>query len=311
VVEFKHVLCAVDLSELSLRALAYANAIATWYDARLTVLHVVPTFEPMEVRAGGLFDPVQIIQPVPREEVLEQLRQTLDTAGVPAARAALTAEAGEVVATIVGQCVERHCDLLVMGTHGRSGFDRLLLGSVTEKLLRKSSCPVLTVPPHAPKPGPTAVTVGHILCAVDFSPASLQAFGFAAGLAHRSKAPLTLLHSIEWLAEEEPRETASFSVPEFREELATNAREQLNALVAPDPVTGLHVKTVVAFGRAHREILAGASEAGADLIIMGAQGRGGHLLPAFGSTTNHVVRASTCPVLTVHAAVKVEEAVPD
>ena len=308
-VEFKHVLCPVDLSELSLRTLAYASAIATWYDARLTVLHVVPTFEPMEVRAGGLFDPVQIIQPVPREEVLEQLRQTLDAAGVPAARATLAAEAGEVTATIVDQCVEKHCDLLVVGTHGRSGFDRLLLGSVTEKLLRKSSCPVLTVPPHAPERRPTDAAVTHILCAIDFSPASLQAFGFAIGLAHRSKASLTLLHSVEWLAEDEPRETATFNVPEFREQLAANAREQLNALVAPEPRTGLEIKTVVAFGRAHREILTAASEAGADLIIMGAHGRGGHLLPAFGSTTNHVVRAATGPVLTIHAAVAAEDAV--
>jgi len=308
-VEFKHLLCPIDLSELSLRTLAYADAIAKWYHARLTVLHVVPTFEPMEVRAGGLFDPVQFIQPVPREEVLEQLRQALDAAGVPAAQATLAAEEGEVTATIVDQCVARHCDLLVVGTHGRSGFDRLLLGSVTEKLLRKSSCPVLTVPPHAPERQPTDVAMAHILCAIDFSPASLQAFGFAIGLARRSKASLTVLHSIEWLAEQEPPETATFNVPEFRQQLTTNALGQLDALVAPEPRAGLEIQTLVAFGRAHREILTAATNAGADLIVMGAQGRGGHLLPAFGSTTNHVVRAASCPVLTVHAAVVAEEAV--
>ena len=82
-VDFRQVLCAVDLSEQSVRTLKYAGAVARWYGGRLTALHVVPTFDPLEVRVGGLFDPVQIVNPVPREAVVDRVRETLDAADIP------------------------------------------------------------------------------------------------------------------------------------------------------------------------------------------------------------------------------------
>jgi len=300
VVEFRQVLCAVDLSDQSVRTLKYAAAVARWYGGRLTALHVVPTFDPMEVRVGGLFDPVQIVNPVPREAVVDRVRETLDAADTPPGSADIVAEAGETTATIVDQCIARRADLLVIGTHGRSGFDRLVLGSVAEKLLRKAPCPVLTVPPHAPSLPPGEVVFGKILCAVDFSPASLLALGFALDLARRGRASLTVVHAIEWLAEEEPREIAHFSVPEFRGELVENARARLQAMLAKEEAVKADVAIVT--GRAHREIAAVAAAQGPGLIVMGAQGRGGAALGMFGSTTLQVVRAAACPVLTVHGA---------
>ena len=299
-VEFRQVLCAVDLSDQSVRTLKYAAAVARWYGGRLTALHVVPTFDPMEVRVGGLFDPVQIVNPVPREAVVDRVRETLDAADTPPGSADIVAEAGETTATIVDQCIARRADLLVIGTHGRSGFDRLVLGSVAEKLLRKAPCPVLTVPPHAPSLPPGEVVFGKILCAVDFSPASLLALGFALDLARRGRASLTVVHAIEWLAEEEPREIAHFSVPEFRGELVENARARLQAMLAKEEAVKADVAIVT--GRAHREIAAVAAAQGPGLIVMGAQGRGGAALGMFGSTTLQVVRAAACPVLTVHGA---------
>jgi nucleotide-binding universal stress UspA family protein len=196
---------------MSLRPLAYAGAIARWYDGALTALHVAPTFEPMEVRAGALFDPVQFVYPMPREQVLDQLRQAVDAAHVSNERVELAAEAGEPAATIVDQAVARRSDLVVMGTHGRTGFDRMLLGSVAEKVLQRAPCPVLTVPPHAPdSPGRS---LGTIVCPLDFSPAALQALGFAVDLARRAAASVIVLHVIEWLAEDEPRELAHFGSP--------------------------------------------------------------------------------------------------
>lgn len=300
VVEFKQVLCPIDLSELSIRSLAYAGAIAKLYDGELTALHVVPTFEPMEVRAGALYDPVRIVYPMSREEVLERLRQALEAAGAPTAHVTLVTEAGEHAATIVDQAVTRRSDLVVIGTHGRSGFNRLLLGSVTEKVLRTSPCPVLTVPPHAPAVPPSDVAIRRILCPIDFSSAALQAFGFAMDLARRTNASVTVLYVIEWLPEEEPRALAHFNVPEYRQYLTLNARERLEALIAQESPRGATEGTVV-IGRAHREIVRVAGT-GVDLIVMGAQGRGGHVLPAFGSTTQQVVRAASCPVLSVHGA---------
>ena len=296
--EFKNVLCPIDLSDASVRPLAYAVAVARWYDARLTVLHVVPTFDPMQVRSGSLGDSVQMVYPMPREEVLGELRRALAAAGSAGFDATLAAEAGDAVATIVDRAVAIPAHLLVMGTHGRSGFDRLLLGSVTEKVLRKAPCPTLTVPPHAPSTAPAEVVFQQILCPMDFSPSAFQAFGFALDLARQARGSVTLLHAIEWLAEEEPRAHAHFNVAEYRRHLVEDARARLQTLIAEESRT-CEVEDLVVIGRAYHEILETAAAKQANLIVMGAQGRGGVGLALFGSTTQSVVRAATCPVLTV------------
>ncbi len=301
-VEFKNILCPIDLSDASVRPLAYATAFARWYEARLTVLHVVPTFDPMQIRSGSLGDPVHIVHPMPREQVLDELRAALGTAQAARQTATLdvtlAAEAGSTVPTIVDRAVTMPADLLVMGTHGRSGFDRFLLGSVTEKVLRKAPCPILTVPPHAPVKAPVEVTFKQILCPVDFSPSALQAFGFALDLARQAGGSVTVLHAIEWLADE-ARAHADFNVQDYRQHLVEDAHARLQALIAEQPRTEGAMEDVVVAGRAYREILETAAAREADLIVMGAQGRGGVGLTLFGSTTQQVVRAATCAVLTV------------
>jgi nucleotide-binding universal stress UspA family protein len=300
VVELKSILCPVDLSELSILPLRNAAAVATWYGAQVTALHIVPTFDAMEVHPGELFDPVRIVYPVRREEILEQLRHTVTTAGIAPDQVTLAAEEGEPVATIVDQSVARKSDLVVMGTHGRSGLDGVLLGSVTERVLRKASCPVLTVPPHMP--GATMqVRLFSIVCAVDFSAASLQAVGFALDVARRAHARVTLLHVIEWLAEHQPPDYVELDVSALRHSLTRHADERLHALITQEaPVEG-GVTTRVVVGRAHRKILEVAEEDNASLIVMGAQGRGGIALALLGSTTDQVIRTAACPVLTVRA----------
>jgi len=299
VVEFRNILCPIDLSDASSRPLAYATAFARWYEARLTVLHVVPTFDPMQIRSGALGDPVRILYPMTRDEILSELRRAVDAAGAGTLDVALATDAGDAAATIVDHAVRMATDLLVMGTHGRGGFDRLLLGSVTEKVLRKAPCPILTVPPHALPTMPEEVVFRRILCPMDFSPSALQAFGFALDLARQANGSVTVLHVIEWLAEEEPRAHAHFNVSEYRQHLTADAHARLQALLADEPCTWCETEEVVVIGRAHREVLATAAARQTDLIVMGAQGRGSVGLALFGSTTQHVVRAATCPVLTV------------
>lgn len=296
-VEFKHILCPFDFSETSVRSLAHAAALAKWYGAQLTVLHVVPTFDPMQVR-GALGEPIHVVTPMSRDDVLGEMRRAVSVAGV-SSDATFAAESGDAPATIIDQAVAKAADLVVMGTHGRRGFKRLLLGSVTETVLREAPCPVLTVPPHARPTAAEVVTFKRILCPTDFSPAAMQALGFALDLARQADGLVTLLHVVEWLAEEEPRATAHFNVPEYRRHIAQDAEERLKALVAEEPRTWSEIDSVVVFGRAYREILRAAEEQATDLIVMGAQGRGGVELALFGSTAQQVVRAATCPVLTV------------
>jgi nucleotide-binding universal stress UspA family protein len=300
-VELKRVLCPIDLSELSARALAYANMIVIWYGGHLTVLHVAPTFDPLEVQGPALFDPVRFVTPPSREEALELVRQALTTAGIPTQNVTVAAEAGDTETTIVDQALTMGADLIVMATHGRRGFDRLLLGSVTEKVLRKAPCPVLTVPPRAPG-SPVEIPLEQVLCPIDFSAGSLQALGFALDIARRAHASVTVLHAVEWLADEEPREFAHFSVPEYRQYLMEDARDRLDAVLQDEPPIERGTKTRVVAGRAYREILRAAGEESADLIVMGAQGRGGPPITQLGSTTQHVVRGASCPVLTVRGA---------
>jgi nucleotide-binding universal stress UspA family protein len=286
------------LSDFSTRPLVYADAIARWYGGRLTVLHVAPSFDPIEVRAGALFDPVQFAYPMSREQVIDELRRALVAADISTDRVDLAAAAGEPAAVIVDQSLATTADLVVMATHGRSGVDRLLLGSVTEKVLRRAPCPVLTVPPHVGQ-SRSDVQPRQILCAMDRSPAALQALGYALDLAQHTAAAVTVLQVIEWLAEEEPRELRHFSVPEFRRALEKDTQDSLEALLAEQPRQEPAAVAAVRVGRAYREILRAAADLSADLIVMGAQGRGGPDLNPFGSTAQQVVRAAGCPVLTV------------
>src|SRR6186713_1458679 len=115
-IEFKRILCPVDFSDSSNRALAHAAALAQWYGAQLTVLHVVPTFDPMQVQAAfGV--PVQIVNPMTREDVVGEMRLSLERAGV-SSKAHLIAEAGDPRTTIVDQALTTKADLIVIGTHG-------------------------------------------------------------------------------------------------------------------------------------------------------------------------------------------------
>jgi nucleotide-binding universal stress UspA family protein len=302
VVEFKHILCPTDLSEASLRSLTYAAAFARWYEAQLTVLHVVPTFEPIAVSPGEFIGPMQMVVPISREEVLGEMRRITDGAGMGSIHAILSAHEGDPARNIVEQAVAIEADLVVMGTHGRTGFERLLIGSVAEKVLRKAPCPVLLVPPHVTATAPPDVDFQHILCPMDFSPSALQALGVALDLARQSDGAVTLVHALEWLAEEEPREYTHFNVPEYRQYLIDDARHRVQALVADKSPTWSAIDARVVLGRAYREILRLAADSGTDLIVMGAQGRGALGLTLFGSTTQHVVRAATCPVLIVRTA---------
>jgi nucleotide-binding universal stress UspA family protein len=99
---------------------------------------------------------------------------------------------------IAAKAAEAKSDLIVIGTHGRSGVERLMLGSVTEKVLRKAGCPVLTVPPKAGDPAPAApATFKRIVCAIDFSDCSMRALEYAMSLAQESNSTLIVLHVIE------------------------------------------------------------------------------------------------------------------
>jgi nucleotide-binding universal stress UspA family protein len=300
-VEFKHILAPTDMSEESRPALAHAAAVASWYGASLSLLHVVPTFDAVQMTPGTLGDSVQVVYPSTREEVIATMQRQVEAAGLASAAPYLMAEAGSPADTIVDQAISMPADLIVIGTHGRSGFNRLLHGSTAEQVLHRSPCPVLTVPPHSTSAHADA-RFKRILCAMDFSPAAMQALGFALDLGRKSRGLVMVQHALEWLADEEPRVHEHFNVSEYRTYLLNDARARLDEVLAAEDRTDVDVQPVVSTGRAYREILREAEASAADLIVMGAQGRGGLGQALTGSATNQVLRAATCPVLTVRGA---------
>ena len=297
-VTFSRVLCPIDFSEPSTRALQFAVAFADWFHARLAVMHVVPSFEPALVMPALNMDTGDVAFPVTSENVLEALHRTAKAAGASPSRIEAFSESGAPVPRILDRVVEWSADLLVVGTHGFSGFDHLLLGSVAERLIHKAACPVLTVPPSAHAASPARLAIRRILCAVDFSISSEVAAGFALALAGQMDAAVEFLHVVEGPDGGEPRAQAHFEVPEFRRQLMADARAQLARVVpgGPDaPAVSHHVVS----GHPKTQILARAREHDVQLIVMGSQGREGVGLTLLGSTTERVVRNATCPVLTV------------
>jgi nucleotide-binding universal stress UspA family protein len=293
----RHILCPTDFSRFSESSLRYGVLLAKWFGADLTCLLVLA--DPFGPIRGY---PLRWIGADPTAK--EKLRERLDLFAAPAKAAGVAVQSaiveGEVPEAILKEARRVPGSLIVLGTHGHGGFENLVLGSVTEKVLRKAPCPVLTVPRQPERSPAAAVPFGKILCAIDFSPCSEAAFEAALELASASGATLTAVHVLRELPAAEAPELVHFNVPEYRRLLEKEARERLNGLVARKG-RGKPVEIRLMTGKPWRGILHLAHDIEADLVVLGVQGRSAADLLLFGSTAHHVVRAAPCPVLTVRA----------
>jgi nucleotide-binding universal stress UspA family protein len=299
----QRILCPVDLSETSRQALHYAKALSAWYDARLTVLHVcvdLPVFE-MASPFGHTAASAVVLEESQLAERRTAVRQFVTTEIGDDNVDIVISEGTDAKAEIVKAAAAAEASLIVMGTHGRSGFDHMLLGSVTEKLLHKAPCPILVVPPHAPSvDGGVSPVFKRIVCAVDFSAGSLLAVNVALALAQEADARLTLVHAIEFpVALREVAFSTNANVDQLHAAAEAEFLRRLRALVPAQARTYCTVATRVNEGKPAREIERVAAAERADLIVMGVQGRGAIDLMVFGSNTNAVIRNAACPVLIV------------
>jgi nucleotide-binding universal stress UspA family protein len=298
-----HVLCAVDFSEPSRHALDYAVALSRWHRATVTALYVhrlaIPVMsigpytagqamQPMFLTAGerahlsGALDRFVASDREAGTEVRTQLDEDFDVAG------AIVSRARELSATTI-----------VVGTHGRTGVPRWLVGSIAERVVRTADGPVVTVPPRAPEAVPASERGVHrILCPVDFSDASRRALDRAATLAVASHAQLTVAHVVDLLPDVPdmpmPDATALHArrLEEGRQQLADTV-----AAVADRCAAGARLLQ----GSPYRQIVQLASGLPADLIVMGVHGRGALDLAVLGSTTQQVIRHAPCAVMTLRS----------
>ena len=301
-IEIERILCPTDFSVFSARALGHAIALAQRFQARLTVLHVLPP----TLSYGGVppYSPTLAVVSTPlREQVEGELRAFIEPAVAGSCPTQIDLREGNPWREIERAAEELPADFVVMGTHGYGGFEHLLLGSVAEKLLRRLPCPVLTVCHEEGRTWEAPGLVRRILCAADLSDSSPATIEWALALAEKLQAEVTLLHVVDFLPD--PAEHVYMAVPDIgplRRDL-----EAAGARAAPRGGAGGCSR-----GQRHhgaRDAGPGlqgdariAAEQSADMIVMGTRSHGPIGRMIFGSTSHHVVRAASCPVVTIRPA---------
>lgn len=291
--KINHILVPVDFSEYSDRAAEYAIFLAETFGAKLTLLHAIVLFQEDIEEESHLEEyqkVVEIKEAITRKK-LQQHNEAANSKGVEIHTELLR---GISPADVILQYVaDQEIDLVVMGTHGRTGIKKWIYGSVAEKVVRLSSVPVLTI--HHPIEN---LEINKILVPVDFSVYSRQAIDFARSFAEQFHARVEFMHVIEQEIHPAYFTSEIESLFQLDPELKDRALQRLREFVdAKD-----NESVVVKEGKAYQEIIDHIRENNVDLTIMATRGKTGleHFL--IGSTTERVVRLATSPVLTVRQA---------
>ncbi len=273
-VNLQRILLATDFGPVSEAALRYTLAIARRYAARLYLLHVL---RPTDQRS--LDDAWRDAQRYMTELFISGQLDGVDNQ--------LVVEQGDVWEVVSRKIEALRIDLLAIGTHGRTGLGKLLLGSLAETIFRQAPCPVLMVGPKAAAEPPPSLQ--RILFCTGFSAHSLKAGGYALALAERQGACLTLLHVIK----DPPLPGAE------RDHAAEAARARLAALIPDGTRLACPPEFAVEFGPPGERILAVAAQRRANLIVLGVRQPAGFARRFKWATAYEVVTSAPCPVLTV------------
>lgn len=288
-IDVKHILFATDFSPAAEAALPYAIGLATQYGGQVHGLHVrFPATYPI-VSPEAM---PQVIEAAEEQAKFEAQQMHEMLAAVPHE---VTVSEGDLWPTISEIVDKRETDLIVMGTHGRTGISRALLGSMAEEVFRKATCPVLTVGPHVSRNTDRRLAMREILFATDFSDESLAALPYAVSLAQEHQSNLTLLHVVG---------KAQVGELVHAEQYADSTLRRLRALVPQGAELWCEPKCRVEHGPEAEKIMEVAVALGADLIVLGVRrpqrglGATTHVLR---SIAHEVVAHAECPVLTVRA----------
>lgn len=301
-VDIKNVLFATDFSDASEAALPYVAALSLRYGSAIHLAHVLPG---VTLLRPGAPDPMVLgsIYEEAHSAAQEKMQRLADRLkGFPHHTYVRHGQICEVLGEITS---EQHIDLVIAGTHGRTGLGKLVMGSVAEEILRQVSCPVLTVGPNvigthsAParrdrELPPAQISLHQVLYATDFKQESVEAVSHAVSFAREFRARLALLHVIEDYGDHLHERPGPID----------GVLRKLEALVASDAGLKYPPEILAQFGESAEAILQAASDREADLIVLGVRPASGHLGAAthFGRTVAHkVIVGAACPVLTVRS----------
>lgn len=299
-ISLKNVLFATDFSATSEAALPYATAVCRRFGSTLHVAHVLSDTSLLMMTGGVDYVSMGTLYEDAHTEAKEKLDQiTAHCEGIPHHSYVRHGQVWKNLAAIV---LENEINLIVVGTHGRTGLGKLLLGSVAEDILRHASCPVLTVGPkvsgHARLPvfqdhgrdlAPAELELRQILFATNFAHNAALVAQAAVSLAEEFRARLTLMHVIE-----------DYTQLGTRPGPIEDGISRLRELIPLDAVLQYIPETVLEFGAAPERILKLASDREADMIVLGARSAADVAsthLPW--STAHDVIAHAHCPVLTI------------
>ena len=284
---YEHILVPTDMSEFAGGALRYAALLREHLGSRITLLYADETWLPADVFEMPLGYYLESA-PDTRAKLQERLRQYA-TESLPGTAVETQVVQEAPARAIVQSAKEMKADLVVMGTHGRHGWRRALLGSVAENVLHEIDRPVLTVTPAVPiaeRP-----SIRRVLCPVNFTYVARQSLQHASAMAEAFDAELVVIYVAEGIQPPKlPEVEAAFSLwvdPAVR----GRARYKLS---------------VVESGDAAESVLMTAADLEADLIVLGAQHKFFHDATVIGTTTQRITRFARCPVLTVVRKAKAE-----
>jgi nucleotide-binding universal stress UspA family protein len=286
-VTVKKILCPVDFFAASEAAVDYATGLAANYGAEVHLLHVITPFA--ATWGEYAIDTTSIISSW-EERASEELKKLATKARIAGVVAATHVYVGDVYEEIKAAIEEMDPDLVVMGTHGRRGVERWFIGSTTEKLLRHSPVPIVTIAPAGEK-ATSAPRFGRILVTTDFSDGTSDALAHAFSVAQENESRVTLLHVVQ--------DVSVDMSGKYRDSLLNGVRKQLDDLVPAEAKNWCEVVTRVETGVPYRIILRTLEDEKIDLLVMNIHGKGMLDRALLGSTAERVVRAALCPVMMI------------
>jgi nucleotide-binding universal stress UspA family protein len=278
-VTFERILVPTDFSETSQRALEYAKAIAKQDNSQLLLVHVSPPMNLITPPEAAWVDVAELESA--EEERLEQSGAELRSEGYRARTISMT---GALYDELLSAVKENGVDLIVLGTHGRKGYDRLLLGSDAEAILRQAHCPVFLVGPVAPALQGKTWRLREVICATTLDPRSAKVAAFAHKLAAQHGADLVLFHAQN---------------PDSQDPDWVSFEEAFHHYVPQGFGACSCLRTRLVSTAPGTSIVDLAKQRGCDLIVMGAHPASSmatHLSPG---TAAKVLIEAPCPVMTM------------